>query len=75
MRGCGYLPHVGSHPGTGVYLTLIAFGAMAGNNGGWIGAIIGGAVMAVGMGAIYFSGAYSRAKLSDKISRDGDEHE
>lgn len=67
IRGCGTLPHVGDHPGTGTYIVLIGMGMAAGINGGPVAVIGGGVFMAVGMGLVYFWGAYDRAITSDRI--------
>lgn len=67
IRGCGTMPHVGNHPGTVWFAALVAVGALQGVNNGWIGAAIGGCLMFAAMGAIYFTGAYQRAGLSDRL--------
>lgn len=66
-RGCGKLPHVGEHPGTALAIGLVAMGALAGNKGGWIGALGGMAFMALFILPIYLYGAYDRANLSDEL--------
>ena len=67
IRGCGTLPHFGSHPGTGWLILFIALGALAGRNGGIYGILGGAGIMALGMGPLYLYGAYSRAVESDEI--------
>jgi len=68
VRGCGNLPHVGSHPGTVWFAALVGVACLQGLNHGMAGAALAGGMMFVAMGAIYFSGAYSRACLSDRLS-------
>lgn len=69
VRGCGALPHVGSHPGTGYVLALIGAGAVAGREGGWAGALVGAGIVAAFMVPMYLYGAFARAELSDRIGR------
>lgn len=68
IRGCGTLPHVGEHPGTGMLLIFILMGAAAGANGGLRGCIGGAAFMALFMVPIYLWGAFERAQDSDAIA-------
>jgi len=68
VRGCGTMPHVGVHPGTGLVVMLILTGAAAGWKGGLVGCLIGAGIMAAGMVPIYLVGAYSRARLSDRLA-------
>jgi len=69
VRGCGALPHCGSHPGTGFLMMLALMGAMAGTRGGWLGAMLGaGAMLAFG-GPIYLCGAYQRSKEEERAAR------
>lgn len=68
VRGCGTMPHVGSHPGTGYVLAMIGAGGCAGLKGGVIGFAIGAAIMGSVMLPLYFAGAYGRAQLSDRLS-------
>jgi len=64
-RGCGYLPFVGSHPGTLHLIALLVLGAVG---GGWIGVLVMGAFCL----PIYLYGAYDRAVLSDRLrNREG----
>ena len=61
IRGIGYLPGYGSHPGTKIVLILIALSTIAGaRTGGLPGAIFGATIMTVTMGGIYLWGAYNR---------------
>lgn len=69
IRGCGTLPHVGSHPGTDMLIIFILMGALAGIRGGWRGAIGGAAFMAVFIVPMYLCGAYGRANDSDRLSK------
>lgn len=68
-RGCHSLPHVGSHPGTGLLAVFVLAGILAGSPRGLLPAAFGGIVMLVGMGFIYLCGAYCRAEESDRMSR------
>lgn len=70
QRGCTTLPHVGEHPGTAYLFIFILMGAIGGLSGGWVGGLIGSALMAGSVGPIYLYGAYGRAQLSDEIERD-----
>lgn len=69
-RGCGWLPHVGNHPGTGpvIGLTLIT-GAAGAQGGGLVGFVIASLAAMLIYGSMYFYGAYSRAQLSDALER------
>jgi len=69
IRGCGTLPYVGEHPGTLFFIMYIALGGLAGRDGGISGFIVGCAIVAVVLGPMYLYGAYSRAELSDKLSK------
>lgn len=66
IRGCGTLPHVGSHPGTGTVVALILMGIAAGSKAGWRGMLLGGMLMAVFFVPMYLYGAYDRARISDQ---------
>lgn len=59
-RGCGYLPHVGHHPGTFIVFVLLVCGGVA---GGWVGL----SAMSTFVLPIYLWGAFERAKLSDHL--------
>ncbi len=50
-----------------MYIGLILAGMIAGVEAGIFGIVGGGFIMAVGMGLVYFWGAYDRAKTSDEI--------
>lgn len=65
IRGCGNLPYVGKHPGTGILFIFLVMGAIAGERGGFIGTIVVGIFIV----PMYLCAAYSRANLSDKIVR------
>jgi hypothetical protein len=61
-QGCGYLEGYGYHPGSGFVAFLIALGAAAGAEGGWIASLIGAGAMSATFGLLYLVGAYGRAK-------------
>lgn len=72
-RGCGYLPHVGNHPGTGILWAMLLLGAIAGCRNinitiWWAGPLFGVVFMAIFILPIYLVGSYERAELSDKIT-------
>lgn len=68
VRGCGYLPHCGEHPGTGVLFILVLGGAaVAGKAGGLGGVVLGAAVMLLVYGPLYLYGAYTRAVENDRM--------
>ena len=64
-RGCCALPHVGSHPGSGTAIALIAAGALAGVPSAQH-SIVGALLMAAFVLPIYFLGAYDRAEEADR---------
>lgn len=68
-RGCGTLPHVGEHPGTVPTLFLIAITGLACAAAGWQGVAVGIVIGSIFYVPMYLYGAYSRAKLSDSLSR------
>lgn len=69
IRGCGNLPHVGQHPGTGFVFALVFLGVIAGmEHGLWRGSLVGAAIVAVFVLPCYLAGAYARALESDRIS-------
>lgn len=71
VRGMGKLPHVGAHPGTTLMLNWIAAGAIAGGmSGGIVGIVGGAAIMILGLGPLYLWGAFDRARISDRASKD-----
>jgi len=55
LRGCGYLPGYGEHPGTLILLLLVAYGALAGGAGG-------AAIMAGICVPAYLVGAHDRGR-------------
>lgn len=70
LRGMGNLPHVGSHPGTGFMLALLAIGIAAGiQSGGWKGALFVGVAVPLSIFPIYAWGAFDRARISDTCNR------
>ena len=65
IRGFGYLPHCGHHPG----LEVLLMGGVAGaTNGGWEGFLVGGSVMAAVMGPLAAIGAYERSVLDEELT-------
>lgn len=66
IRGCGYLPTCGSHPGTGILIILILCGGLAGADKGICGVFFGAGLMTLCFGPIYLYGAYDRAKYEEK---------
>lgn len=73
MRGCRWMPHVGSHPGTPLLFILIVMGGLAGSGSSedafLKGLLVGSFLMAVPFGALYLAGAVARARLSDRVTR------
>ena len=67
LRGCDDLPHVGSHPGTGLLLVFLVMGAFAGRHAGIFGILGGVAIMGIVFVPVYLYGAYDRANLSDRL--------
>lgn len=69
VRGFGYLPHCGRHPGLEVLLFFVLMGGVAGaTNGGWEGFLVGGSVMAAVMGPLAAIGAYERSVLDEELT-------
>jgi len=75
IRGCGYLPGVGEHPGTMWLIVFILMGGMAGamnQNYNVLNGIVGGSIfMGIFILPFYLYGAYDRANLSDELSKKG----
>ena len=69
IAGCGTLPHVGEHPGTGFVAMLILTGGAAGVRNGWPGVIGGASLMAIVFVPMYLWGAYDRARISERTTR------
>lgn len=69
MKGCGYLPGYGWHPGTSVAISLVIIGALAGvtskSPDKIYRAFLGAGFMSVYILPLYFYGAYERAKDYD----------
>ena len=62
IRGCGYLPTCGEHPGTTFLFVFILMGALAGGtNGGWKGSFFGAGMMTAFVAPLYLMGSYDRA--------------
>ena len=70
MRGCGTLPHVGSHPGfEGAVGMLVVGGVFGAEDGGWRGVLGGVLLAAIFVVPLYLIGAYDRANESDRLSK------
>lgn len=69
IRGCGHLPHCGSHPGTVFLWFFAAMGAAAGARGGVLGVIFGTGAMLLFVGPFYLYGAYHRSVVDAQIRR------
>lgn len=68
IRGAGYLPHVGSHPGIFVTVVMIlATGAAGISHGGLLGFVMGSLFGAVMILPMFIAGCVSRANLSDRL--------
>lgn len=68
LRGTRRLPHVGSHPGNGLLLAMIAIGAaVGGQRAGFAGALAGAAFNGICIGTVYLLGAYDRARYVDTL--------
>ena len=69
IRGFGYLPHCGHHPGLEVLLIFLLMGGAAGaTNGGWKGFLVGSSAMAAVMGPLAAIGAYDRSVLDEELT-------
>ena len=69
-RGCGWMPHVGEHPGTGMCVGLTITTGLAGaQKGGFIGFAVAATAGTLIYVPFYLYGAYSRAELSDGLER------
>ncbi len=70
VKGCGYLPGYGTHPGTIVVISLALIGALAGitskSPDKLYGALVGASFMSVFILPLYFYGAYERANDYEK---------
>lgn len=75
MRGCGWLPYVGHHPGTAPLLAFLfiaaVIGAQSSEGAPFLSAIAAVLIVGLPLGAVYLSGAVSRARLSDRHSGSG----
>ena len=69
IRGCGNLPHCGSHPGTSFIIGLPILGAIAGYSHGVGGMILGSLLFLIIFGPIYLNGAYHRSKINDDLEQ------
>jgi hypothetical protein len=61
IRGCGDLPHCGSHPGTGFLFAFIILAAIAVSDKGWKASASGAVLMASFIAPVYLVGAHDRA--------------
>lgn len=66
IRGCGYLPTCGDHPGTGYLFLIVCMGAFAGAKKGTLGAFVGAGVMLVCLGIPYLIGAHDRGAIQER---------
>lgn len=70
IRGCGDLPHVGTHPGTGICIMLTIVTGIAASHGESLIGLMAGCVLGAAVyGPMYLYGAYDRANISDSLSR------
>jgi hypothetical protein len=68
IKGCGYLPDMGEHPGTVWLIMFVLMGGMAGaERGGWKGFIGGCLFISVFMVPLYLSGAHGRAVDQERM--------
>lgn len=70
IRGCGWLPHVGEHPGTIMLGAFVIAGALALADAGFIASLWGAGFMFVFFAPIYLWGAYDRANDSDRLEKE-----
>jgi len=69
IKGCGNLPDMGDHPGTGFLFIFILMGGIAGvDRGGWKGFVGGCVFIAVFMVPIYLIGAHDRAVEQERMN-------
>ena len=69
IRGFGYLPHCGYHPGLEVlFVFMLMGGVAAAPNGGWKGFLVGGSAMAAVFGPLAAYGAYERSVLDERLT-------
>lgn len=66
IRGCGYLPYVGSHNASPMFFMTVA-GFIAGSARGFMSSIIAGISMFVVFGFIFLYSAYDRAIFNDYL--------
>lgn len=65
IRGCGYVPHCGNHPGTTIVLALLLIST--------IGGLDCVAVSSLMFLPLYFWGAYDRSVMSERLCLKNDE--
>lgn len=64
MKGCGYVPGYGHHPGTGFLVFLLVAGAVVGSErGSLLSTAVGFGAVLIVFGPIYVLGAISRGKM------------
>lgn len=72
IRGCGYLPYVGNHPGTAPLIAFLLIAAVLGAQSSeaapFLSAVSAMLIVGLPLSAVYLSGAVSRARLSDRHS-------
>ena len=69
IRGFGYLPHCGHHPGLEALLFFLLMGGAAGaTNGGWKGFLVGSSAMAAVMVPLAAIGAYERSVRDEELT-------
>lgn len=69
IRGLGYLPHVGPHPGMPIGIAMILVTGFAGLPHGGLPGFAGG--LSIGLfvfGSILFLGAVDRARISNRMN-------
>ena len=69
IRGCGYLPTCGEHPGTALLFCFILMGAIAGSHNGWKGAAFGASAMTLFAAPSYLIGAYYRSVDEERYAK------
>ena len=61
IRGCGYIPRRGYHPGTKIFLFLTMMAGVIGLRGGVFRGLGGALVMLIIISPFYLYGAYRRS--------------
>lgn len=69
IRGCGFVPGYGNHPGTATLGLFVAMGGGVGASRGDLGIALGGALlMLVVFGPMYLYGAYDRSRSAERAA-------